>query len=71
MSRAWDEIAKHIDLDEVTPLDHCLRCKHVRFETTINGTKVRGMEYNMVDYMRNCVDTYQNIAGSIATKLKG
>ncbi len=58
MKCAWEDIAQHIEVDEVAPLDHRLGCKHVRFETTINGTKGKGMEYNMVDYTQNCVDTY-------------
>ena len=49
---------------EIAPLNHSLGCKHVRFENMKDGKRVKGMEYNMVDYMRNCVDTYQNITAN-------
>ena len=69
MKNAWTEIAINIELDQVGQL-HCLGCKHVQFETKLNSVKVRGMEFNMMDYMRNCVDTYQAIARTTAIKLR-
>ena len=75
MKRAWSDIGNHIELEGATSVDQCLGVKHVFFEykSLVPGTTVRGIEFNMVDYMRSCVDAYQNVVQSIcgqAAKLK-
>ena len=70
IEKGWKAIREKLDLDEPGPVDHCLGCKHNVGSATINGKTVRVMEYDVCDFMRQCVTAYKELAGDPAMKLR-
>ena len=71
LKEAWARISKLIDLDEPTSMGLFLGCNHREITVYPDGTTpVRGIEYDMRDSMRQCVEAYQKVAGNYSTKLK-
>ena len=65
LEEGWDLFRSSIKTDEPHPVDLFLGCKHVQFERTLPecGKKVRGIEYDMSEFMQQCVDVYVKLAG--------
>ena len=62
-------IRKDLKLDDPTKSDLFLGCIHRPFEMNLkDGTKVRGVEYDMKGYMSNTDDRYCTMAQEIAGK---
>jgi len=71
LKEAWARISKLIDLDEPTSMGLFLGCNHREITVYPDGvTPVRGIEYDMRDSMKQCVEAYQKVAGNYSTKLK-
>jgi len=65
LKEGWELIRSSIKTDEPHSLGIFLGCKHKSFEKVLPecGTKVRGVEYNMEDFLRSCVDRYRELTG--------
>jgi len=65
MKEGWEMIRRSIKTDEPHAPGLFLGCRHNTFEKTLPecGTKVRGMEYDMEDFIRSCVDRYRELTG--------
>ena len=51
-------------MGEVGKVDQFLGCRHVEIEETLeDGSKVRGMVYDMRKFMHQCVEAYEKLAG--------
>ena len=46
-------------MDDPTPVGKCLGRKHIVTEHVIDGHKVRAMEYDVCDFMKQCVTAYK------------
>ena len=59
LAKVWARLRSGTDaltLDDPKPPDRELGCYHRRFETVVNGSPVRAMEYDMREFMRSSVD---------------
>ena len=65
LKEGWELIRRSIRTDEPHSPGLFLGCKHNVFEKTLPecGTKVRGMGYDMEDFLRSCVDRYRELTG--------
>ena len=45
------------------PLDRVLGCRHVERRAVVNGSKCRIMEFDMRDFMGQCVQRYRDLSG--------
>ena len=70
LAKGWARIQKHLDLDEPGPVNHCLGCRHRVGTGTVAGKKVRVMEYDVCDFMRQCVTAYKDVAGDPNMKMR-
>ena len=70
MAEGWRLISKGtrgvdaIDIDEPTALDKYLGATHRESSATVDGRKVRTMEYDMSGFMQQCVDLYMDCAAA-------
>ena len=60
----WDELIKHVELEEITPLERFLG-RHHEF---VNISGARGVQYDMSAYAAQTVEMYQKLTGN--TKLR-
>ena len=65
LAEGWSMIRTSIKTDEPHGLGHFLGCKHTMFEKTLpdSGTKVRGVEYDVEDYLKSCIERYKELTG--------
>ena len=65
LAEGWSLIRKHIKTDEPHQIGLFLGCQHTVFERFLPDSKypVRGVEYDMEDFLRSCVDRYREITG--------
>merc|ERR1712039_743000 len=61
----WDLIKAGLKIEPPSPLGLYLGCKHEESTKTLpdTGVTVRVMEYNMEDFLRSCVQRYQELTG--------
>ena len=57
-------------MDDPTPVGKCLGCKHIVTEHVIDGKKVRAMEYDVCDFMKQCVTAYKEACRKPNMKLR-
>ena len=55
---------------EPGPFGKCLGCVHRVVAVSVDGRKVRGMEYDCCDFMRSCVEAYRVAVGNPDLKLR-
>jgi hypothetical protein len=69
-AKGWALIWKGIDMDSPTSLGLYLGCNHEVFERVLpdTGATVRGIEYNMVDFLRQCVARYMELTNTKSLK---
>ena len=69
---AWRRITDGgIKLDEPTPVDHFLGCRHIKKEITRkDGSKVTTMEWDFEDSLRNSVARYKDLAKGCGIEVK-
>ena len=70
LAAGWRLIQKHLNLDEPGPVNHCLGCRHRVGTGTVEGKKVRVMEYDVCDFMRQCVTAYKEVCGDPNMKMR-
>ena len=75
LAKGWELIRKKITTDEPAPAGKYLGCNHKIHEREAacgpKGTRlVRELEYDMEDFLVQCVSKYQELAGSGYLKLK-
>ena len=63
VAQAWNDIRKHIDMEDPKPIEKYLGCAHRRSKGNINGKVVSIMDYDMSDFMRQCVASSITLAG--------
>jgi len=65
LQEGWALIRRSIKTDEPHPMGLFLGCKHTVFERTLpdTGVQVRGVEYDMEDFLRSCVERYKELTG--------
>ena len=62
-------ITSRLDIAEPTPTGLFLGAQHETFESKAkDGTPVRGIMYNMEDYLQSCVDRYCELSKGIIGK---
>ena len=63
LAEGWELFRGSIKTDEPHEVDMFLGCKHVQFERTLpeTGKKVRGIEYDMSDFLMQCVERYKEL----------
>ena len=61
----WGLIRKGLKTDVHHSVGLFLGCNHVHIEKTLpdTGAKVRGIEYDMSNFLRSCVDRYKELTG--------
>lgn len=70
LSKGWKLIASQLDIDQPGPVDHCLGCRHRVGTAWVAGKKVRVMEYDVCEFMRQCVESHKKLAGDPNMKLR-
>ena len=75
LQEGWKLIMDHtlrpdaLDLEEPGPTSLFLGAQHEPFEfSKPDGTRIRGISYNMEDYLQSCVDRYVELATPILGK---
>ncbi len=63
-------IRKQLDLDPPGPVHHCLGCRHHVGTATVEGKTGRVMEYDVSDFMQQCVEAYKEVVGDPTLKLR-
>ena len=63
MREAWEDIQQHIDIEELTDLDHFLGCNH-SYVTLPPGVDARIIKYEMKYFLESCLALYQTLAPS-------
>ena len=59
IAQGWKFIRQGITTGDPTGVGKCLGCKHVVSNHTVAGQKVRVMEYDVCDFMKQCVTAYK------------
>ena len=54
---AWELIRTDLRIEDPTPVDHYLGCKHIPFEKKVDKIIVRGVEYDMSSFFKSCVES--------------
>ena len=73
LPKAWQAIRSGINalsLDDPKPPDRELGCFHRRFYASVDGERVRAMEYDMRDFMKSCVKSYLEVTGTTMKSLR-
>ena len=70
LSMGWQLIRKHITTDEPKPAGKCLGCQHDISRVNKGGAKLTTVEYNMEDFLVQCVEAYLNLAKLSRNDLK-
>ena len=70
LQEGWALIRRNIKTDDPHPPDLFLGCRHNVFERTLpdTGVKVRGIEYDMSDFLRSCVERYKELTGVVSLR---
>jgi hypothetical protein len=65
LKRGWDMIRALVKTDTPSALGLFLGCRHDTFTRTLPNSDivVRGIEYNMEDFLRSCVERYKELTG--------
>ena len=53
--KGWRLVGQRLRMDPPTNMGQYLGCMHRPFEITVNGKLIRGMEYDMEEYLRTAV----------------
>ena len=70
LAKGWELIRKGIKTDTPKAVDKCLGCNHDVISTEVNGATVQGVQYNMKDFMVQCVDSYLALTNKSRKDLK-
>ena len=72
MKEVWKTITSVVDMDEPEELNVCLGTGHkMTEEVDEGGNKIRVMEYDMKDFMRQCVESYlEKVPGAKMRKME-
>ena len=64
LAAGWALIRSKIKTDPPHPVDIFLGCKHTQFTRKLpdTGVQVRGIEYDLSDFLVSCVDRYKDLA---------
>jgi len=66
MKKMWVELRKTIDIEQEPEVGHFLGCRHSIREVTLpNGNKARMMTYDTSDFLKSCVERYEELAKGI------
>jgi hypothetical protein len=65
LEEGWSLIRKNIVTDVPREVGLFLGCQHVHFTRKLpdTGKEVRGVEYNMEDFLKSCVERYRELTG--------
>ena len=67
LEKGWRLVGQRLRMDPPTNMGQYLGCMHRPFEITVNGKLIRGMEYDMEEYLRTAVRQY----GEVCLKVTG
>ena len=70
IAKGWTAMREGLNMDPPTPVDRCLGCFHHIREGRVNGSKVRSREWDVCDFMSQCVQAYRNACGEPDMHLK-
>ena len=72
LAEGWRLIRKHIKTDEPAPVGQYLGCSHKVHDVKDSAGKVvaRRMEYDMEDFLSQCVTRYLELAGDPSRSLR-
>ena len=63
MEAGWKLIAERIEIEPPTPFGLYLGVKQHLVDMTLpDGSQAKGMEYEMSDFLRQCVQKYRELA---------
>ena len=70
LPEGWKLLRSGIDMDDPYPLDRCLGCIHHIRAGMINQKPVQIIEYDVCDFMQQCVQAYKNACGEPDMQLR-
>ena len=69
-AKGWSMIRQKIKTDEPHAVTTCLGCEHLVCDTNVGGVSVKQMEYNMLPFFEQCVDSYLTLNKKDISTLK-
>ena len=70
LDKGWKLLRSGIDMDDPYPLDRCLGCIHHIRSGVVNHKNVQIIEYDVCDFMQQCVHAYKNACGEPDMQLR-
>ena len=61
LAKGWEIVSQRLQMDPPTPMGQYLGCMHRPFELEVDGCAVRGVEYDMEDYISSKVDQFLDL----------
>ena len=61
LAKGWEIVSQRLQMDPPTPMGQYLGCMRRPFGLEVDGFAVRGVEYDMEDYLRSKIDQYLDL----------